>query len=260
MIKNELCSVVSHKQIAANIFELILEGKITTDMNEPGQFVHVRVNHGLDPLLRRPISIANINKDQHQFTLIYRAEGRGTTLLSQKREGETVDILGPLGNGFPLHEAKKGETALLVGGGIGTPPLYELSKQLTNKGNKVIHVFGFQTKEAVFYEDHFQPLGETYIATIDGTYGKKGLVTDVIDEEQLQFDIVYACGPTPMLRAIRDRFAKEKRVYISLEERMACGIGACFACVCHQQGDKAGTKYKKICSDGPVFKAGEVLI
>lgn len=260
MIANEQCTIVSHKQIAANIFELTLEGELTCYMNEPGQFVHVRINNGFDPLLRRPISISNIDKQNHQFTLIYRVAGRGTGLLSQKKERETIDILGPLGNGFPVHETKKGETALLVGGGIGTPPLYELSKQLNNQGNKVIHVLGFQTKNAVFYEDQFNQLGDTYIATDDGTYGKRGLVTDVIMEENLQFDIVYACGPIPMLRAIQNNFQHSKKVYISLEERMACGIGACFACVCHLEGDATGTKYKRICSDGPVFKAGEVLI
>ena len=140
-----------------------------------------------------------------------------------------LDILGPLGNGFPVDEVSVGETALLVGGGIGVPPLYELSKQLVAKGVKVIHVLGFQTESAVFYEKEFLKNGETYVATVDGSYGTKGFVTDVMKE--LEFDCIYTCGPTPMLKAIEQDYS-DKKVFLSLEERMGCGIGACFACVC----------------------------
>ena len=178
-------------------------------------------------------------------------------MLSELRPGMDVDILGPLGNGFPVDEVSKGDTALLVGGGIGVPPLYELSNQLVEKGVKVIHVLGFQTASAVFYEDEFVKNGETYITTVDGSYGRKGFVTDVMQE--LQFDCIYTCGPTPMLRAIEQNY-QDKKVFLSLEERMGCGIGACFACVCKQKDDPTGVAYKKVCSDGPVFRAGEVLI
>lgn len=260
MINNELCEVVSHKEIGTNIFELILKGELTQTMNEPGQFVHIKVSNGMDPLLRRPISIAHIDKDTNQFTIIYRAEGHGTTILSQKVEGEKVDVLGPLGHGFPIEEVKEGETALLVGGGIGVPPLYELSKQLSLRGVKVIHVLGFQSKDVVFYEEAFSKLGETHIATVDGTLGTKGFVTDVIDTEKFDFQILYSCGPTPMLKALERNYSENKKVYLSLEERMACGIGACFACVCHTASDPNGFSYKKVCSDGPVFKAGEVVL
>jgi dihydroorotate dehydrogenase electron transfer subunit len=173
--------------------------------------------------------------------------------------GETVDVLGPLGNGFPINEVKPRESALLVGGGIGVPPLYELSKQLVKKGVKVIHVLGFQSSNAVFYNEKFSQLGETYIATVDGSFGNKGFVTNVIEDNKLDFDILYSCGPTPMLRALEQSY-KHKKVYLSLEERMGCGIGACFACVCHTGDDPSGHSYKKVCSDGPVFKAGEVVI
>lgn len=260
MIKNENCVVISHKEIATNIFELILRGELSSEMKEPGQFVHVKVSEGYDPLLRRPISIANINHDNGEFTLIYRKEGRGTSLLAQKREGETVDVLGPLGHGFPVVEARQGETALLVGGGIGVPPLFELSQQLVRRGVNVIHVLGFQTKEAVFYEQAFTQLGTTYVATVDGSYCYQGFVTDVIENEKFSFDVVYSCGPTPMLKALQERYSKNKKVFLSLEERMGCGIGACFACVCHTAGDTSGVSYKKVCVDGPVFRAGEVVL
>ena len=260
MIRKELCTITSQKEIAQNIFELTLKGELTCSMNEPGQFVHIKVSNGLDPLLRRPISIANINKDTSEFTVIYRKDGRGTTILSERQFGEKIDVLGPLGHGFPVEEVNKGETALLVGGGIGVPPLYELSQQLTQKGVNVIHVLGFQTKDVVFYEDAFSKLGRTFIATVDGTHGTKGFVTDVIAEEGFDFDIIYSCGPTPMLKALENNFSNDHKVYLSLEERMGCGIGACFACVCHTANEPEGFSYKKVCSDGPVFKAGEVVL
>jgi dihydroorotate dehydrogenase electron transfer subunit len=259
MIKQEICTVVSQDEIADSIYELTLKGELVHQMKEPGQFVHIKVTNGIDPLLRRPISIARIDQKSSQFTMIYRKEGRGTTLLAEKQSGDEVDILGPLGHGFPIEETSPGETALLVGGGIGVPPLFELSHQLSEKGVRVIHVLGFQTKTAIFYEHEFAELGETYVATVDGSYGTKGFVTDVITEKGLSFDTLYSCGPTPMLKALEMNFS-DKKVFLSLEERMGCGIGACFACVCHTANDKDGHSYKKVCSDGPVFRAGEVIL
>ncbi|MFB5194110.1 dihydroorotate dehydrogenase electron transfer subunit [Neobacillus sp. KR4-4] len=257
MIQKELCKVLSQKEIAEDIYELTIEGELVTQITEPGQFVHIKVSNGLDPLLRRPISISSYDYEQKNLTMIYRKDGRGTSMLSELRPGMHVDILGPLGNGFPVEEVSMGDTALLVGGGIGVPPLYELSNQLVAKGVKVIHVLGFQTVSAVFYEEEFSKNGETYVATVDGSYGRKGFVTDVMKE--LQFDCIYTCGPTPMLRAIEQNY-QDKKVFLSLEERMGCGIGACFACVCKKKDDPTGISYKKVCSDGPVFRAGEVLI
>ncbi|MEH7382459.1 dihydroorotate dehydrogenase electron transfer subunit [Bacillus sp. JJ1533] len=259
MMKKEQMKVVSHTQIAEDIFELTLEGALVQEMGEPGQFVHVKVSDGIDPLLRRPISIANIDHQHQECTLIYRKEGLGTRVLSEKNIDQSVDVLGPLGNGFPVDEVGEGETALLVGGGIGVPPLYELSKQLVAKGVNVIHVLGFQSKSAVFYEGKFNELGTTYIATVDGSIGTKGFVTDVITTFGITFDTLYSCGPTPMLKALEKAYP-DRNAYISLEERMGCGIGACFACVCHLQNDPDGSSYKKVCSDGPVFKVGEVVL
>ncbi|MBS8263394.1 dihydroorotate dehydrogenase electron transfer subunit [Mesobacillus boroniphilus] len=257
MIRQENCRIVSNRQIADNIFELVLDGDLSAEMTQAGQFVHVKVADGFDPLLRRPISIASINDGS--FTIIYRRQGKGTSLLADKSTGITVDVLGPLGNGFPVDEAKPGQTAVLVGGGVGVPPMYELAKQLARKGVNVVSIIGFQSFSAVFYEKELAELGEVYVATVDGSYGRKGFVTDILDGLAVQADIVFACGPTPMLRAIENGNYAPK-TYLSLEERMGCGIGACFACVCHTQDDPKGFSYKKVCSDGPVFQAGEVVI
>ncbi|WP_191565698.1 dihydroorotate dehydrogenase electron transfer subunit [Metabacillus idriensis] len=259
MIQKEWMMIADHKELAAGIYELTLKGSLVDHMNQPGQFVHLKVSETASPLLRRPISIAKINKEKQEFTMIYRAEGAGTKLLSARAKGELVDVLGPLGNGFDPSQLHAGDTALLVGGGIGVPPLYELSRQLVKRGVFVKHVLGFQSIEHVFYEREFQKLGDTYVTTVDGSHGMKGFVTDLIKEYELSFDALFSCGPTPMLANI-ERLFPDKPVFLSLEERMGCGIGACFACVCHTADDPEGTSYKKVCSDGPVFKAGEVLL
>ncbi|KEZ54180.1 dihydroorotate dehydrogenase electron transfer subunit [Metabacillus indicus] len=259
MIRKEWMIIAGQREIAEGIYELTLKGSLVDEMNQPGQFVHIKVSSAASPLLRRPISIAKIEKEKREFTMIYRAEGAGTKLLSARKEGELVDVLGPLGNGFDPKSLNQGDTALLVGGGIGVPPLYELSRRLLAKGVNVRHVLGFQSADQVFYESEFKKLGETYIATADGSYGTKGFVTDCIKERSIDFDALFACGPTPMLSSLQNLFP-DKPVFLSLEERMGCGIGACFACVCHTADDPNGTSYKKVCTDGPVFKAGEVVL
>lgn len=257
MIGKEDMLVVSHQMIAKDIFELVLQGELTEQMNDAGQFVHVKVSDTAIPLLRRPISIARINREEKTITLIYRKGGEGTSLLSKRNPGERVDLIGPLGSGFPADESVRGKKVLLTGGGIGVPPLYELSNRLKELGAEPVHVLGFENKEDAFYQDEFARLGETYISTADGSLGVEGFVTDAISKYDIQFDRLYACGPTPMLKALENLYS-DKEVYLSLEERMGCGIGACFACVCHVPGDPKG--YKKVCTDGPVFKAGEVVL
>ncbi|CAM3085885.1 dihydroorotate dehydrogenase electron transfer subunit [Filibacter tadaridae] len=258
MIIQDQMTVIAQSRIAENIFEMQLAGKLVGDITSPGQFVHIRTADSFEPLLRRPISIASVDKEAGQMTIIYRAEGRGTTILSEKRDGDVVDVLGPLGNGFPLEETESGETAILIGGGIGVPPLYELSKQLTAKGVKCIHVLGFQSSDVVFYEDEFKALGDTHIVTVDGSQGTKGFVTTVLAELGDNFSTYYSCGPMPMLDAVQ-RLYVGKKGFLSFEQRMGCGIGACFACVC--QTTEGTTKpYVKVCSDGPVFPAGMVAI
>ena len=254
MIRQQRMTVVAQQSIAKHIFELTVQGSLVEEMDEPGQFVHVRVADSFEPLLRRPISIASIDKENNRFTMIYRAEGRGTQILTEKRAGDEIDILGPLGHGFPVDQAEK--KAYLIGGGIGVPPLYELAQQLNTQGIQTVHILGFESKQAIFYENEFKALGDTYIATVDGTHGTEGFVTHILGELPHDFDTYYSCGPTAMLEAVQWAFP-QKRGFLSYEQRMGCGIGACFACVCRTT--KSETDYIKVCSDGPVFPAGVVI-
>ncbi|AKG73723.1 dihydroorotate dehydrogenase electron transfer subunit [Salinicoccus halodurans] len=246
-----LMNIKSQKQIADHIYEMVLEGDITSSMKTPGQFVHVRVSDSTEHVLRRPISIADINHEQSQFTIVYRAEGAGTRKMSALRTGDSLDILSPLGNGYPLE---KNEHVLIVGGGIGVPPLYELSKQLNRLGVKTTHVLGFNSKKDVFYEEKFRTLGETHVATADGSCGTEGFVTDVIGDLKDDFDLFYACGPKVMLKVLSETMDLDG--YISLEERMGCGFGVCYACVC----ETARGDYIKLCTEGPVFRKGEIVL
>lgn len=250
--------IISHQQIARSIYELVVQGELVDHIDSPGQFVHVRVSPSMDPLLRRPISIAKVDQEKKQMTLLYRADGHGTTVLSQRVVGDSVNILGPLGNGFPIEATAPKEKAYLIGGGIGVPPLYELSRQLVAKGVEVVHILGFETDEVVFYEEEFRALGDTHIATVDGSKGTQGFVTAIMEELGDDFNTFYSCGPMPMLKAVQDTYT-HKKGFISFEERMGCGIGACFACV-KETKDQSGKGYIKICSDGPVFEAGVVSI
>ncbi|MFD1204088.1 MULTISPECIES: dihydroorotate dehydrogenase electron transfer subunit [Sporosarcina] len=257
MMKDRMI-VQSQRKLSDKIYEMKLKGDLVGEITSPGQFVHIRVTDSFEPLLRRPISIAAYDQAEKQMTIIYRAEGRGTTILSEKRAGDEMDVLGPLGNGFPVTETASGETAVLIGGGIGVPPLYELSKQLNKKGVRCIHILGFQSSEAVFYEKEFSLLGETYIATVDGSQGTTGFVTDVMGQIEEEFATYYSCGPMPMLKAVQATYSGKKG-FLSFEQRMGCGIGACFACVC-ETSDNVSKPYVKVCSDGPVFEAGVVSI
>nr|WP_232796224.1 dihydroorotate dehydrogenase electron transfer subunit [Staphylococcus canis] len=232
-------------------------GPVVNQLKQPGQFVHIRVGEDSLHMLRRPISICEINPSEQSFTMLFRAEGAGTEKIAKLSKGDDIDIIAPLGNGFPVEKAQK--KALLVGGGIGVPPLYELSKQLKARGIEVVHVLGFRSKKDVFYQSQFEALGETYIVTEDGTLGEKGFVTDVIDRLPVDYDIYYTCGPKPMLKALTQSYTlKDVPGYISLEERMGCGVGACFACVCHVPD--SDTDYVKVCTDGPVFEKGAVVL
>lgn len=254
MIKQERMTVVAQQSIARHIFELTVEGGLVDEMAEPGQFVHVRVADSFEPLLRRPISVASIDKENKRFTMIYRAEGRGTQILADKKAGDEIDVLGPLGHGFPVEQAEK--IAFLIGGGIGVPPLYELAKQLNSRGIETVHILGFESKQAIFYEEQFKALGDTHIATVDGSHGTEGFVTHILNELPHDFDTYFSCGPTAMLEAVQWAYP-QKRGFLSYEQRMGCGIGACFACVCRTT--KSETDYIKVCSDGPVFPAGVVI-
>lgn len=248
-MKNEKMRIMSVNSIALDTIEMVLENSYISQTAAPGQFLHVNVE---GHTLRRPISIADINKEEETVTILFKIIGSGTRHLSSYQAGMTLNVLGPNGNGFPIHDDS---SVLLIGGGIGVPPLYNLGKTLAERGMKISSILGFQTADSVFYEQKFQDLGETFIVTNDGSYGYKGYVTDILDKTA-DFDRYYSCGPVPMLQAITANL-KHKQGFISLEERMGCGVGACFACVIPTQTQGG---YKKICKDGPVFSSLEVIL
>lgn len=251
MITKEKMKILSVRTIANQTIEMVLDSEQISKVALPGQFLHIQVGN---LTLRRPISIADNCSKTGRITILFKVNGRGTTELSSFEQGEMLDVLGPLGNGFPL-EISSESPVLLIGGGIGVPPLYYLGKALQSKGIKLISILGFQQANDVFYEGRFSELGETIIVTNDGSYGFKGVVTDVLRQISA-FDCYYACGPKQMLKALTDKLT-DKEGFISLEERMGCGVGACFACVLPT---KDGNGYKKICKDGPVFPAREVKL
>ena len=254
--KREMAVVVSQEQIADGIFSMWLQTEAAESAG-PGQFISMYTNDG-SKLLPRPISICEIDKENGLLRVVYRVTGAntGTKQFSEMKAGDTLPIIGPLGNGFPL-EAASGKKAFLMGGGIGVPPILELAKQLDCDKQIVVGYRDAQT----FLKEEFEKNGALYISTEDGSVGTKGNVMDAIRENAIDADIIYACGPTPMLRAIK-QYAEEKNIvcYISMEERMACGIGACLACVCKskEKDHHSNVNNKRICKDGPVFLSTEV--
>ena len=249
--KREKAVVISQKEIAPGIFDMHLGTKEIAGFSAPGQFLSLYCKDG-SRLLPRPISICGINREGKSLRLVYRVAGKGTEEFSRMKPGDEFFVTGPLGNGFPLKEKK----AFIVGGGIGIPPMLELSKALNCEKQIIL---GF--RDQLFLTEDFKPYGNVYIATEDGSAGTRGNVVDAINENGLCADIIYACGPLPMLRALKE-YAKEHEIecYVSLEERMACGIGACLSCVCKSEGRDAHTNVnnKRICKEGPVFLAQEV--
>ena len=245
-------AVTSQVQLAEGIYDLRLAAGEIAAQAVPGQFVSLYSKDG-SRLLPRPISLCGIDKEKGELRLVYRVAGAGTKEFSAYKEGDTLDIMGPLGNGFPLKKKK----AFLIGGGIGIPPMLELAKNLDCEKTAVI---GYRDKET-FLADELRKYADVVIATEDGSVGTKGNVIDAIRAEKLTADIIYACGPTPMLKALKT-YAMENGIecYISLEEKMACGIGACLACVCQSKDvdHHSNVHNKRICKDGPVFLAEEV--
>ncbi|MCR5268498.1 MAG: dihydroorotate dehydrogenase electron transfer subunit [Lachnospiraceae bacterium] len=246
--EKQTATVIRQECIATDIYSMWIRTGIAKEA-VPGQFISVYLK---DPskLLPRPISICDT--DGEKLRIVYRVAGEGTKQMSAYRSGDTIDILGPLGNGFPLEEKR----AMLIGGGIGIPPMLALAKALTSPKEIVL---GFRNE--LFLTDELKAQGNVSIATEDGSTGTKGTVMDAIRENGLTCEVIYACGPIPMLRAIK-AYAKEHDIHawISMEERMACGIGACLGCVCSSTGidDHSQVRNKRICADGPVFNAEEV--
>lgn len=253
MSYRERVKIVRADEIATDVYELYLETKAIAKEAKPGQFISVYSNDG-SRLLPRPISICGIEGDT--LRIVYRVAGKGTKEFSQMHSGGELDIQGPLGNGYDVAKIAKDRKAIIFGGGIGIPPMLELAKQLDCEKNIVL---GY--RDELFLNDEFEKLGNVYIATEDGSTGTKGNVLDSVRECGITGDIIFACGPTPMLRAIK-AYAEENNIeaYVSLEEKMACGIGACLACVCKSKevDEHSQVHNKRVCKEGPVFNVKEV--
>ena len=236
-------TVKSNEQIARSVYKMVLSGDASC-ISHAGQFVNIKLDGFY---LRRPISVCDCTADT--LTIIYKTVGKGTEYMATLKCGQTLDILLPLGNGYNLDNGSK--KPLILGGGVGVPPLYNLAKRLIANGASVTAVLGFNTADEVFYADEFLALGaNVIITTADGSVGEKGFVTDVMDE--IDYDYVYCCGPEPMLKAVYNKSATSGQ--FSFEERMGCGFGACMGCSCK-------TKYgnKRICKDGPVLTKEEII-
>ena len=253
--------VLSQRLLADGIYDMWLETEMAADAH-PGQFVGV-YPAGKATLLPRPISICEVDAARRAIRLVYRVVGQGTAEFALYQPGDYISILGVLGNGFPLDKAE-GKRVLLMGGGIGVPPLLQTAKELKAAGKtaSVTAVMGYRNAE-IFLRDDFEKTAELVIATEDGSIGTKGNVIDAIKENGLEADVIYACGPMPMLRAIK-AYASENgmKAYVSLEERMACGVGACLGCICKTKeiDEHSQVKNTRICTDGPVFDADDLTI
>ena len=235
-------AILNNIALTENVYKMTLRGDVSA-ITAPGQFVNIKLD-GL--FLRRPISVCDVEGDR--LTIIYKAVGKGTAQMSQMKEG-VLDVLTGLGNGYDL--TLSGDRPVLLGGGVGVPPMYLLAKKLLAQGKKVSVILGFNTKSEVFYEDEFRALGaHVTVTTVDGSYGLKGFVTDALSD--MDYTYFYTCGPEPMLEAVYK--ASKTSGQMSFEKRMGCGFGACMGCSC-----KTITGYKRICKEGPVMKKEEIL-
>ena len=241
-MKQVLFEIKENISLTKNVMKMVLTGD-TSSVSAPGQFINIRLDGFY---LRRPISICDCSDGE--LTIIYKIVGKGTAAMAEMKPGEGLDVLCGLGNGY--DPSLSGDRPLLLGGGVGVPPLYMLAKKLIAEGKKVSVVLGFNTADEVFYEKEFAALGaDVTVTTADGSYGTKGFVTDALPGGETYF---YTCGPEPMLRAVYRTLKTDGQ--LSFEERMGCGFGACMGCTC-----KTVTGYKRICKDGPVLKKEEII-
>lgn len=242
MFKQGSYKIAENVALTENVFKMVLEGD-TSFITKAGQFINILVP---EKFLRRPISVCDFN--ENSITIIYKVVGEGTEILSKMPKGEMLDCLTGLGNGYNISKSK---TPLVIGGGVGVPPLYYLTKCLLADGQRPTVILGFNTKSEIFFEKKFKALGvDVIVATADGSYGVTGFVTDAM--KGLYYDYFYTCGPMPMFRAI-EGIAKTSGQY-SFEERMGCGFGACMGCSC-----KTKSGFKRICKDGPVFEREDII-
>lgn len=242
MYKQNKYKILSNDALTEDVYKMVLGGD-TQYITAPGQFINIQLD---GKFLRRPISVCDYSDDT--ITIIYKVVGEGTEQMKKLAVGKVLDVLTGLGNGYDISKSTK---PLLIGGGVGVPPMYNLAKALINDGQKVSVVLGFNTAKEIFYEDEFKALGcDVFVTTVDGSYGIKGFVTDAMKD--IDYDYFYTCGPLPMFKAIYN--ATETSGQFSFEERMGCGFGACMGCSCK-------TKYgnKRICKDGPVLVKEEII-
>ena len=241
-MKQGIFEILSNTPLTDSVYKMVLSGD-TSHVTNCGQFVNIQLT---GKFLRRPISVCDY--DEKTLTIIYKVVGNGTEQMSAMKPGEKLDILTGLGNGYDI--SLSGDHPVLLGGGVGVPPMYNLAKNLVAEGKKVSVILGFNTKSEIFYENEFKALGcHVAVTTVDGSYGTKGFVTDALPEKYSYF---YTCGPEPMLKAVYRATATSGQM--SFEERMGCGFGACMGCSC-----KTLTGYKRICKEGPVMKKEEIL-
>lgn len=251
----EIVTVVAQEEISAGIFSMWLQTDKIAGEAKAGQFISLYCNDG-SRILPRPISICEVDKENKRLRIVYRVAGKGTTEFSAYKSGSKIKVIGPLGNGYTL----KNEPALLIAGGIGIPPMVQTAKELKAMGVDVSIAVGYRNN-STFLKEELEKYGKVYIATEDGSVGTKGNVIDAIKANDIQAKVIYSCGPTPMLKGVK-AYANENAMeaQISLEEKMACGIGACLACVCKSKevDHHSNVNNKRICKDGPVFDANEV--
>lgn len=256
MKKKHIATVLSQKEIAPRIFDMWIHTQLAREA-KPGQFIGVYPRDRAT-LLPRPISVCEVDQPREALRIVYRAAGAGTEEFSHYKAQDPVAIMGMLGNGFPLEEAE-GKTVFLIGGGIGIPPILELAKRMDAKKQILL---GYRDGDTFLRED-LEKYGEVYVAAEDGSVGSKGNVLDAVAENGLEADMIFACGPMPMLRALK-RYAGERgiKAYISLEEHMACGVGACLGCVVKTKNvdPHSHVHNARICTEGPVFLADDVEI
>lgn len=246
---DEVVTVIENRFVAKDTYRMMLRGAMSREF-KPGQFVNVEIE-GFT--LRRPISISSYQPKEQTFVLLYRIMGEGTAKMAELKAGSKIKVFGPLGNSFPME---RGKAALLIGGGAGVGPLVQTAKELQRTMNIVYVVLGFPTKADVYAVEDFVDAGaEVFVSTDDGTFGFKGNVLELAEAKGLKGEWVYACGPKRMLKAVEEKYDKG---YISLDVRMACGMGACMACVCKDKKDP--DKYHRVCKEGPVFPIGKVVI
>ena len=252
----EQVEIVTKEQLTKNIFKFAILSEEMAKVALPGQFLEIRVNDDIEPFLRRPISIYKIDKEKNQLEFIFQVKGKGTQILAQKSIGDKISVIGPLGKGDFKFENYK--NIAIIGGGIGIFPLYELARQASQNANVTTYL-GFRSKDFVVLEDEFSKVSNKLVLTTDdGTYQEKGFAIDLLkkDCESQKPDCIFACGPLPMLKAIKD-FAIENEIpaQVSLEERMGCGIGICLGCAVKNKNTDG---YKHVCKDGPVFNVNDV--